>query len=254
MVGALNMVLLVGLCRMTDTTGTETMDRAHGQRLLEAVRDGVFSFDDPAFYWFCRYSQTEEGGRLLADADCAAPQPWKLILERPGDYRGAAVVIEGVVQSKYQYDVPNREGIGRLAQLELSDPASRSLCALVLTQDPGAVPVRSRVCVKGFFIKVRGYRTTQGEEGAGPLLVARALTSVQPPATGASPRSSEAEALNWLIGGVAAMALIWYVLRRGFGRAIRAAPMAKSGSRSPPTDADFDWIAGSRSTTERESK
>ena len=212
--------------------------RAEGRRLLEDVRDGVFSFDDPAFYWFCRYVDSHE---IEAAAD-EAPVAWSTLAERPSDYRGQLVTIEGVVQSLAAHDVTNRPNVPRLYQLQLSSRDSAQLCTLVATEDPGDVPMRSLVRARGYFIKIRGFRTKGGDEGSGPLIVAASLAEVRAPASPPS-TSSERRISSWLIGGVAVMALIWFVMRRrlsGTGRGSGEAP-ARTG-RITQTDRDFDWL------------
>src|SRR5262245_31260954 len=66
-------------------------DMEFGLRLLSGVRDNVLSFDDPAFYWFCRFVQRADGQLALEPTSIDAPLPWKHLLERPGDYRGRPV-------------------------------------------------------------------------------------------------------------------------------------------------------------------
>lgn len=211
---------------------------AEGRRLLEDVKDGVFSFDDPAFYWFCRYVDSHEIEAKANDA----PVAWTTLAERPSDFRGQLVTIEGVVQSLAAHDVTNRPDVPRLYQLQLSNRASSQLCTLVVTKDPGEVPMRSLVRARGYFIKIRGFRTKGGDEGAGPLVVAASLAEVRAPA-GPTLTLHEYRLPTWLVGGVAAMALIWFVLRR------RLSPIGRGGgkalvrsNKTTQTDRDFDWL------------
>jgi hypothetical protein len=223
-----------------------TDDLAHAAKLLEDVRDNVFSFDDPAFYWFCRYVASGKADAALAGKESPESLPWSMLIERPSDYRGKPVVIEGTLQSARAFDVTNREGLGRLYQCELSETGTHALCTVICTQEPAEVPLRSRVRVKGYFIKVRAYQTSAGESGAGPLIVARNLHLLTSPAAG-PPRSGSSTALNrWLIPGIALLAILWLWLRRAATRrsAARESHLSgRPGARAATgTDDDFAWL------------
>ncbi|HVP10499.1 MAG TPA: hypothetical protein VMV94_04835, partial [Phycisphaerae bacterium] len=103
-------------------------DLTEGRRLLEGVHDNVFSFDDPAFYWFCRHVEQEADASLFSIRPDESPTPWKYLLERPGDYRGGLIVVEGLVQAIHAYEVSNRSGLGTLYQCELSEMGTRAFC------------------------------------------------------------------------------------------------------------------------------
>jgi hypothetical protein len=194
---------------------------AHARMLLQDVRDNVFSFDDEAFYEFCRYVR-HHAPPAVSPIEASEPAvPWKFMLERPSDYRGRLVTIEGVLQARTAFEVsgPGREGIGTLYQCELSDRGTRSLCAAITVDDPQDIPIRSRVRAKGFFIKVRGYVTNAGDAGAGPLLVARRLELIEAPSSALPDLFS-----GWAIGltevcaVTAVLALVWLALRRAVRR------------------------------------
>jgi hypothetical protein len=216
---------------------------AHGRRLLEGVRDNVFSFDDPAFYWFCAYVKRLPGGELRAGPEEPAV-PWKFLMERPGDYRGQAVVVEGFVQARWAWEVENRGDIGRLYQLELSEAGTRALCAVVLTEDPGEIPIRTRIRTKGYFIKVRAFQSADGQTGGGPLILARSVEVVRP-VVHRVPGTSTGNTGAWLIGGTAGLAVIWLVLRarlRKEGRGGSGRGRLHGGGRSARDDGDFEWL------------
>ncbi len=167
---------------VTARNADEVADLTEGLRLLEDVRDGTFSFDDPAFYWFCRYTLAKSDS--LDAALNESPLPWKFLLERPDDYRGRVIFVEGLLQSRQGYEVTNRPGVGTLHQCELADPTTRAICTVVAVNDPGEMPFRSRVRAVGYFIKVRAFKTTTGELSAGPLIVAGTITLAQAPSHG----------------------------------------------------------------------
>lgn len=243
-------VSLLGLGQAVSQPGDSSEELAEGLRLLSGVRDGVFSFDDPGFYWFCRYARDHDARRVDEAGDSDAPISWKTLLERPSDYRGRRVLIEGVVQSFQAHDVTNRPGVPRLYQFELSNAGTSGFCTFVVTTDPGDVPIRSIVKARGYFIKVRGYRTQGGDEGAGPLVVAGRILDVRTPAANFS-RSNEDRTSSWLVGSVSLMALIWFVMRRRIAdsRGGRVAVQAAS-KVTAESDRDFDWLTNSEITSQ----
>jgi hypothetical protein len=214
-----------------------------GRRLLENVRDNVFSFDDPAFYWFCRHvrNQTEDGLPDLAEG--GSPLPWKLLMERPRDYRGEPVVIEGVLRDRHAYELTNRPALGRLHQYELSEPGSRAVATVVAIEDCDQIPLRSLVRVTGYFIKVRAYETSAGDTGAGPLLVARRLALIAAPPAPTDVLANK-PVMWWLMPGTALLSILWLILRRTIGhRGSRPRrPSGASAGTTPEASDDFDWL------------
>lgn len=215
---------------------------AEGQRLLAAVRDNVFSFDDPAFYWFCRFVRTDEGRRRLAAGGPGEAVPWKALLERPSDYRGCVVDIDATVQAFHRYDTTNRADIGSITQYEVSQPGSRGICTLICAANAAEIPVGQRIRARGFFIKNRAYQTTAGEAGTGPLFVGLDAVPVAGDAGRSLPRPA-GTAVGWLSGLIGVMALTWRILRgrqRRAGVPIRRR-LTATGTEAE-SEADFDWI------------
>ena len=219
-------------------------DLARGLALLRDVRDNVFSFDDPAFYWFCRFVRRDAPAAAYQISETETSVPWRFLLERPSDYRGGLVVIAGRLLRRSQFEVTNRREVGTLYQCELVEAGTRAICTVIVTADPQAIPIRSWVRTKGYFIKVRAFRTDAGMAGAGPLLVARCLE----PAGGSAPSSSDAlqapgGGYVWLVGGTAALAILWLVLRRGLRSSETKEPSKPAGAKHPTgSSADFDWL------------
>jgi len=209
---------------------------AEAMQLLEDVRDNVLSFDEPAFYWLCRYVAADEPAPYAVDSG-DEPVPWKFLLERPNDFRGRPVLIEGVVRAVYAYDVENRPGIGRLHQYEIAQSGSQRIAAVVATE-PADVERGDAIRARGFFLKVRAYRTNTGESGAGPLLVTRRVHAA-PSAGDTTPQTpSTTDPLGWMIAAIAVLALAWLVLRRGLRR-----PPQPAHRRGEATDASGDPYA-----------
>jgi hypothetical protein len=219
-----------------------------GREWLAAVQDNVFGFDEPAFYWLCRHVREQEADRYLTVAalNDAEVTPWRAMIERPSDYRGRIVVVEGILRTRTAYivDGPGREDIGELHQSELADPTTRGFCTLVTIETPADIPIGSRVRARGYFLKVRAYQDTAGREGFAPLIVAPALTLVSlPVAIGkvmARDRwrlfnfSNPATLAAWLV----ALGCVLLIVR-GYLRVTRKYPVE---SARPSTEDDFDWM------------
>lgn len=219
-------------------------DYARCLKLLEGVHDNVYSFDDPAFYCFRNYVRDDPRSDRYDVRETDVLVPWQFLLERPSDYRGRLVALEGRLLKRHPpYELTNRRGGGAWYQCELGHPDTRAACTVVLIEDPGAIPLQATVRVKGFFIKVRGYQAKSGKTAAGPLLVGRRLESVSGTggASGGRLEPIGEGRYTWLIAGTAALALVWLVLRRG----LRAAPprfTARGPRREKESPEDFDWM------------
>lgn len=232
---------------------------AQGRRLLEGVRDGVFSFDDPGFYWFCRYVKQHRDPSEFAVTAADSPIPWRFLLERPSDYRGQLVTVEGILQSRpvFIQTSPMRGDLDRLTQCELSESGTRSFCTVITTDEAEDTPVHSRVRAKGYFIKVRGYTTDAGETGAGPLIVARRLEVVRTPSSGLTEGPPGLPGLSKAIMiATAALAVIWLLLRRGLRPPAQHAVSAwpRKTDDSAPSENDFDWMTRSPAKDEPDEK
>jgi hypothetical protein len=235
------------LCGVSTALAAPPADElAEGRRLLADVKDHVFSFDDEAFYWFCKHVRRSDapGDRALGEDE--APTPWRFLLERPSDYRGQLVVIEGTLLRKTSFEVPNRPGVGRLHQCELTSRGTRAVCTVILTDEPQGVPIHARVRGQAYFIKVRSFRTRHSGEGTGPLLVGRGIIAV----SGGGSRTvgfgpALEDAAPWLAGATAVLAIAWYILRRR----LRVEPVVvgqrpSNAEMQTESEADFDWLLG----------
>ena len=157
------------------------------------------------------------------------------------------MLVEGVLQSRPVFIQTGsaRGDLGRLTQCELSGSGARAFGTVICLEDAEGIPVRSRVRARGYFIKVRGYRTNTGETGAGPLIVARRLELVHPPASGLGGELlSSTSGSTLIVVATACLAVIWLLLRRG----LRPPPSVASRARTPrnresiASDDDFAWL------------
>lgn len=218
-------------------------EMARIQTLLGGIRDNVFSFDDPAFYHLCAYVAAFDDPRLVTPIGDGELVEWRLLLERPSDYRGKLVAVEGVLQQRFAFNVHDRPGVATLYEADLSRPGSQSFCTVVTTDNILDVPHRARVRVRGYFVKVRAYQTTGKDTGAGPLLVARNLQVVSEAPPGGGRLIDWSDHRNTILGATLVLAIAWIYLRRK-ARAV----VAKTGRHrptrpeAPPSDRDYDWL------------
>lgn len=223
----------------TTQSGTES-DLTEGLRLLDAVHDHVTSFDDPAFYWFCRYVRGRAAPPEYAVGELDAPVDGRALIERPGEYRGRVVMVEGTLRAIRSYEVSNRPGVGTLqqAEVELTDG---SICTVVLPVEASAVSIGNRVRAKGVFIKIRRYATKSGVQGDGPLMVAPNLSVLTPPIESSSPVSNLTDG-RWIAGATAGAAVVWLILRRRSSRRVNRALGTMRHRGELRTDEDFQWL------------
>jgi len=181
---------------------------------LEGVEDFSFNFDHPGVYGLLEYVQNSP----LAAGHARAPvaiEDWRLLLERPSDFRGEPVVVEGVVRrnSPWQYTGTHHPRLSRVWQLELSRPDQPITCTVILTHEAGDIPLGATIRVTGYFVMIRQYYSETNRVRQAALLVAQAPTLVARDVSGAarSPRS----AWIWLVIVVTAGLLAaWILLRR----------------------------------------
>lgn len=226
-------------------------DSAEGAALLAAVEDYTLHFDDPAFYWLLRRVREVDSPGAFAKRDGEVAIAWTFLAERPSEYRGRMVVVEGIVESCLAYDVTPRGGepLGRVFQLELSDGGAPRYFTLISATDERPVALRSHVRAKGYFLKMRQYRTADARPGYSPLIVAHHVDVIAPPRAwhGASGRGLLSNSTNLLILATAALAIVWLILRRVTARSAptmpRPRPHASPPSQeSPPPPEDLDWM------------
>ncbi|MCA9254515.1 MAG: hypothetical protein KDA33_02710 [Phycisphaerales bacterium] len=217
-----------------------------GVELLADVEDGAFAFDDEGFYWFCQFLR--DNPDVFATSNCASDSavPWRYLMERPSDYRGEEVCIEGrLLREQPEYEVRSRPGLGRLRQIDLGESGSQAIATLVLVDPPPTARRKSLVRTRAFFVKVRSFRSEAGVEGAGPLLVARSFEVIQPAAGGGASerRAPDGRQILMAMAGVTFTLFLLVVMMR------RRAGAVASGDQEPRrerlitgTREDFEWL------------
>jgi len=227
---------------------------AEGRRLLADIEDYTFTFDHPGFYWMCGVVRSYPD--LLSNAACREDlTPWQYLLERPSDYRGRRVCIEGVIlQVKDAFRIADRPELGTLYQIELGQVGSNAVATVVLTEKPLASNRKTQIRLPALFIKARRFQSADAGEGAGPLLVGRSFEIVKESSTKSSQvgngagRIAPTNLLMWLAGSTLIMAFLFAALRRGLGRQPETTPLPVHPNR--PNDGvtgtaeDFEWLDG----------
>lgn len=230
-----------------ETAPSTPFDPAGGESLLARVQDQVFTFDDEAFYWLCRRIRHFDPPAVFQIGASESCLPWKFLLERPSDYRGDLVTVEGILRSRHSFriDSPARGDLGTLHQAELSDVETNSFCTVIVTESPEPIPIRARVRAKGYFLKVRAFRDSEDRTGFAPLLIARSLISVAPPVSLREAMSRDR--WNWWdprrptsLAGWIAVLLAVLVLARGLRRTQRRFPDRREAAADSADD--FEWM------------
>lgn len=234
------------------TTSKHEHVLVEGRRLLATIEDYTFPFDHEGFYWFCGALRSYPA--LLPAVDCGeSTTPWQYLLERPSDYRGREVCIEGVLlQVKDAFRVADRPELGTLYQIEMGQPGSNAVATIVLLEPPPTALRKTRIRLPAFFIKARRFRTAGGGDGAGPLLVGRSFlvldsqASLSPQTRNGIPDMSASTLLMWLAGSTLMMAFAFAWLRRWLGKGANAAvvdpTVRESADGITGTAEDFDWL------------
>lgn len=203
--------------------------------LLAAVRDNTFNFDEPAFYWLVDQARREPGA-----VASSAPLPWRFLLERPSEYRGRRVMIEGFVQSSLGYKIlRNGVSFGHVCQTELADAGTRGLCTIVSTNDAQPAPLGARVRAVAWFLKVRQFKTTSGGVSTAPLLVAHRLEILAGPQAltqRMAARRTWTQPRDLLMLATAVLAIVWLLLRRSHPARMRTGRRRTVTRGNPPAD------------------
>lgn len=224
-------------------------DIAMAKGLFDQFVDGTFSFDDEAFFWLCAQVRTNSARRELLAASSESPTPVRQMMERPADFRGLPVVVEGILRSREEYEIRGRPELGRMTQLELSVPGSRAIMTVVCTERAGGVSAGMAVRATGYFLKLRQFRTTDGQVGAGVVLVTNGMVRATRPEMSGATESQGAWSRvrdEWVFAGITALLVVWLLIRRRMRGipASRSTSAMRSASPGPAAtgDSDFAWM------------
>ncbi len=191
---------------------------------LVAIQDFSFSYAQPGFYALLEYMRADPDFDPAAGRGGAAGMPltdWRILLERPADFRGRPVCIEGVVRrsTAWRHQQPQYAALGTLWELQLSRRDQPLVCKLLLTEPAVDVPLGATLRVTGIFTTIQHYYSETHQLRQAAVLVARGPSQI---AVAAKPPSSElgdwSRAGGLLAAGIAGLTLVWLLLRRSTAR------------------------------------
>ncbi|HEX6987099.1 MAG TPA: hypothetical protein VF170_17100, partial [Planctomycetaceae bacterium] len=204
-------------------SGSDLLDPA----LFTGVEDdtlGLRSSERNAYFAALSRLRSLDGTAVEAAADPSAAFP--AVMTEPDHYRGRPVAIDGL--ARRILDIPagsNAEGFETLYELWVFTPDSgNNPWRVVATELPpglprgesleGGVPVR----VAGVFFKRQGYETRRHELHVAPVLLAKTVRRVRPPAG----PIAEFDPTPWVLGAAAVVGLGLCLLFWRFRREDRA--------------------------------
>ena len=243
--------------RPAGTEGPGSAESGPAWELPEKVRaaladtqDFAFNFDQPGFYAVAAFVRGSPRSPGFAQVPLEV-EDWRDLLERPRDFRGRPVTIEGRVgRNKAPYTLHGRPELGQVTQLELVRGDQPLACTVILTTPAADIPVGATVRVTGYFVMIRQYHGPSGRVQQAALVVAPGPSRIDL----AAARRGAAHLTDWRwMAGAAVLGLvIAVVLVRRAGnarrrevcdlRASRAAPvnladdLARWADREPPDD------------------
>jgi len=186
---------------------------------LEQTDDFAFSFSQPGFYALLDYLKTAERPPGFAHPPIAI-EDWSVLLERPADFRGLPLTIEGRVgrNTAWRFEQPEQRHLGQVWQLELWAANQPIAATVILTQDAGDIAIGSTIRVTGYFVMIRQYYSETKRVRQAALLVAQGPTLISHTVTHAETRPTSDWILGLVITGTAALLGVWLLVRRSVGR------------------------------------
>lgn len=233
----------------TQSTGWELPDETRAA--LAQIRDLAFNFDQPGFYAvldFVKHSPHSPGFRQ----EPIVVDDWRDLLERPSEFRGRPVTVEGVVGRNRSYKLIGRPEFGDVWQLGIRRDDQPITCTLVFTENADDVALGSVLTTTGYFVMVRQYYDSSNRVQQAALLVAPGPSVVSRRA----PPSATGTGMDWrwMVAAVALGLLVTLVLLRQAGRDRGHDVRALRASHDAPVNLadDFEsWAAGEPVENER---
>ncbi|MGD8452186.1 MAG: hypothetical protein PVJ57_10240 [Phycisphaerae bacterium] len=212
--------------------------------LLDSVQDYTYDFNNPAYYAILEFVKRSPRSPGFA-IEPIVIDDWQQLVERPADFRGKAVTIEGTLgRNKDSYVHGARPDLGTVWQLELRRPDEPVACTVICTNDVSDLPLEADVRFTGYFVQMRRYPTRSGRPGLAALIVAPGPTEV----SRSAPITSSANNVDWrwLVAAVVAGLIITVLLLRRAARVGRTDISALRARRPAPlnlSDDLADWAA-----------
>ncbi len=206
---------------------------------LERVEDFSFSFSQPGFYAVLEYVKTMG----TSPGQLREPLPiddWTVLLERPADFRGLPITIEGVVgrNKVWRFEQDEHRHLGTVWQLELWRADQPITATVILTDDAGDIPINATIRVTGYFVMVRQYHSGTKQIRQAALLVGHGPTLVSQTATLPETRSMSKGIVGLIVTATVVLLVTWILLRRSVARTRRSTETMRAGGPAPVSLAD----------------
>lgn len=209
------------------------------QAALEEIEDFSFSFAQPGFYAVLEYvkSMTGSPGQTRA---AVAIDDWTALLERPADFRGLPVTIEGIVgrNKVWAFEQEERRGLGPVWQLELWRADQPIAATVILTDEADDIPIGATIEVTGYFVMIRQYHSGTRQVRQAALLVGHGPTLVSEVGTREQTRPVSSIVVGLIVTATAALLVTWVLLRRSVGRTRASGTTLRASSAAPMSLAD----------------
>jgi len=205
--------------------------------VLSGVEDFSFSFSQPGFHAVLEYVKSMTGSPGQA-REAVLIDDWTTLLERPADFRGLPVTIEGIVgrNKAWRFEQEQHRHLGAVWQLELWRADQPIAATLILTDDAGDIPIGATIRVTGYFVLMRQYHSGTRQTRQAALLVGHGPTLVSQ--TAARTRSASSSLVGIVVAATLALLVIWILLRRSAARTRRTTAAPRASGPAPVSLAD----------------
>ena len=217
---------------------------------LSEIEDFSLRIDFPGYYdllEFVRHSEFDPGDHQQA----TEITDWQTLLDRPSEFRGEPITIEGVVgrHRSYQYrDAQRRKRFGTVWELDLHHPQRGYpiTATIFLTANADEIGIDSTIRVTGYFVMVQQYPRSGKPLGQKIVLIAKGPSMV---ARAAPPTPPARRERRWIWGAaaVAAAMLVVWIIVRGSAKGERSDLQALTATHRAPlnlSDELDEWADG----------
>ncbi len=208
-------------------------------RELRGIEDFSLRFDHPGYYAVLDFVR-ERGLPIGSVAEPIEIEDWQTLVERPSEYRGLPITVEGVVghNKSYQFIDPElQKRFGTMWQLELRHPrrGAPTACTVIFTENADEAGVGSTIRATGYFVMVRRYERSDRSLANAILLVARSPGMIARKAPARAEEQSGGRWL-WIVGGVLAAMVVFWIIVRTSARGGRTDVQRLSASHEAPVN------------------
>jgi hypothetical protein len=199
---------------------------------LSTVQDFALHFDQPAFYVLLRHVRAGEG---VAELVSQPVSDWRVLLERPAQFRGRLVQVQGVVGRNASWTLRDPQaGELSVTQIELSRADQPLACTLILTAPGDDIPLGAEITVSGFFLMIRQYYAASQRLRQAAVIVGRGPTRVS---VGGATKAQPADlhrSWQWMLAAaVLGLLAAWWFLRRMTARPLTGRGALHATTRPP---------------------